>query len=331
LNAIWVIAEEDSRGVRDAALEVIGEGRALADQLRARLHVIALGDSTGHLVEPLTHQDVDAIYLVSHPLLHPYSSGGYVTALAQLFQEEQLSGPVLISATALGSDLAPRLAAHLKVPLAADCIWVKAGPAGDLRLIQPIHQDRAHLTLSCPADTPLIASLRPGSIGMDQPKRSRVPAIIHFNPQLDSTQIRTHILESVPGDPRQMDLSEADLIVSGGFGVRDKESWRALEALADELGAAVGGSRVAMDLGYIPRKHMIGQTGAWIRPRLYLAAGISGASHHVGGVKADAFIAINLDKHAPIFKQGSLNVVGDLHEILPRLIQKIRQAKSRSE
>jgi electron transfer flavoprotein alpha subunit len=119
-----------------------------------------------------------------------------------------------------------------------------------------------------------------------------------------------------------MDLSEAELIVSGGFGVRDKESWRALEELADELGAAVGGSRVAMDLGYIPRKHMIGQTGAWIRPRLYLAAGISGALHHVGGVKADAFIAINLDKHATIFKQGSLNVVGDLHEILPRLIHK---------
>jgi electron transfer flavoprotein alpha subunit len=326
LNAVWVIAEGDSGGVRDASLEVIGEGRALADQLRVPLNVIALGDALDNLVAPLTHQDVDALYLAAHSLLEHYSTGGYVNALAQLFHGV-LAGPVLISATALGSDLAPRLAARLKAPLAAGCIWAKSGPSGDLRLVQPIHQDRAQRTLSCPANTPVVISLLPGVVGIDPPKRWRTPEVIHFHPHITVEQIGTERINFIPGDPRQAALSEAEVIVAGGRGVRDKAGWQVLEELAEALGAALGGSRIAMDFGYVSRQQMIGQTGAWIRPRLYLAAGISGASHHIGGVKAGTFIVINTDPHAPIFKHGKLNVVGDLHEILPRLLQEIRAEK----
>jgi electron transfer flavoprotein alpha subunit len=326
VNAVWVIAEQDAGGIRDASLEVIGEGRALADALRTRLHTIVLGSELDHLLEQLTRQDVDAFYLVSHPLLGQYTTDAYVNALEELLGSA-LPAALLISATPVGSDLAPRLAARLKASMVDECIWVKAGPAGDIRLVQPIHQDRAHRTLSCPPNQPVVASLRPGLIGLDPPKRWRSPDIIRFQPQLQTDHLRVQLLNFTPGDPRLMELSEAELIVAGGRGVRDKESWQLLEELADVLGAAVAGSRIALDLGYVPRKSMIGQTGAWIRPRLYLAAGISGASHHLGGVKAGTFISINIDQHAPIFKQGTLNVVGDLHEILPLLIQKIRAAK----
>jgi electron transfer flavoprotein alpha subunit len=326
LNAVWVIAEQDAGGIRDASLEVIGEGRALADALRNRLHVIVLGNELDHLLDPLTRQDVDAVYLVSHTLLSQYTTDAYVNALEQLLASA-VPAALLISATAQGSDLAPRLAARLQVPLVDACIWVKAGPAGDIRLVQPIHQDRAHRTLSCPSNQSVVASLRPGLIGLDPPKRWRTPELIRFQPQLQAEQVRTQLVNFTPGDPRQLELAEAETIVAGGRGVRDKESWQLVEELADALGAAVGGSRIALDLGYVPRKSMIGQTGAWIHPRLYLAAGISGASHHLGGVKAGTFISINIDQHAPIFKQGTLNVVGDLHEILPLLIQKIRADK----
>jgi electron transfer flavoprotein alpha subunit len=330
LNAVWVIAEHNAGSVREASLEVIGEGRALADQLRVPLHGIVLGDALDHLVESLTRQDVDAVYLLSHPLLQFYSTDGFTAALAQLL-DGVLSGPVLISATALGSDLAPRLAARLNIPLAADCIWVKTGPSGDLRLVQPVHQERAQRTLSYPAGVPIVASLRPGVIGIDPPARWRTPQVIGFHPDLTEEHIRTQVVSIMPGDPRLLDLAEADVIVAGGRGVRDTDGWELLEALAGELGASMGGSRMAMDLGYISRRQMIGQTGAWIRPRLYLAAGISGASHHIGGIKAGDFIAINTDAHAPIFKHSTLNVAGDLYEILPRLTHKIRALKGGGE
>jgi electron transfer flavoprotein alpha subunit len=135
------------------------------------------------------------------------------------------------------------------------------------------------------------------------------------------------VLEIRPGDPRSLPLDEAELVVAGGRGVGSRENWQVIDELADALGASSGGSRVALDLGYIPRQKMIGQTGQNIRPRLYIAAGISGSSHHLGGVRAETLISINKDRSSSIMKQASLGVVGDLHKILPLLVEKLRKFK----
>jgi electron transfer flavoprotein alpha subunit len=327
LSAVWVVIEQDANGVRAAALEAAGEGRALADALRMRLHLVALGGELDGLVSELSRLDADALYLLQHPLLENGSPGLQVDALSELLSGF-LPGPVLFSATPLGDELAPRLAARLGLPFAADCIWAKVGPVGDLRLVQPIHQEQAQRTLSLPAGSGLVASLRPGVIGIDLPKRSRQPEVVQIQPQLVAERDTVEIVGFERGDPRRLPLPEAEVIVAGGRGVRDAEAWKLLEALADALGAALGGTRLALDLGYIERQQMIGQTGAWIQPRLYLAAGISGVPHHLGGVKAGVLVAINSDAHAPIFLQGTLNVAGDLHQVLPRLIEKIQAAKA---
>jgi electron transfer flavoprotein alpha subunit len=327
LTAVWVYIEQYDNGIRDTALEAAGEGRALADALHLRLHLAALGGALDGLVEELSRLDADALYLLEHPLLENGSPGLQVDALFELLTGFP-PGPVLFSATSLGDELAPRLAARLNLPFAAGCIWAKAGPAGDLRLVQPIHQERVQRTLSIPAGRGVVASLRPGVIGIDLPAHPRPPEVVRLQPQLTVQRDAVGIMRFEPGDPRNLPLPEAEVIVAGGRGAHDEEAWRLLETLADLLGATTGGTRLALDLGYIERKQMIGQTGAWTQPRLYLAAGISGVPHHMGGVKAGTLIAINSDAHAPIFKQGTLNVVSDLHQVLPRLIKKIQAVKA---
>jgi electron transfer flavoprotein alpha subunit len=321
-----VIAEHHNLNLLDSTIEVLGEGRALANHLRVPLHAVVLGDSLQPLLAQLSKQDVDVIDQVQHPLLQQYLTETYISALLGLWANDPAS-PILLNATSQGKDLAPRLAAELHASLATDCIWVKLGSKGDLNITQPIQQDRLHATWSFPPETAVVISLRPGAMGGTTPTQSRTPRVILFEPQLQSGQIGARILETIPGDPAKINLTEAEVIVAGGRGVKDPQAWHLIQELTEVLGASVGGSRVAMDLGYIKRQQMIGQTGTRIHPRLYIGAGISGVPHHLDGVKADTLVAINLDRNAPFVKRSTLAAVYDLHQFIPALIDRIRQAK----
>ncbi len=314
--------------MRDCTLEALGEARALADGLAGRVHAVLAGPALGAQTEQVKKQDVDAIYALEHPWLTNRNVEAWLAALAGFFAH-QPPGLVLVSATVLGRELAPRLSARLASPVVTDCTWIKPGPARDVRLVRSTHDGQFQLTYSCPAGGFLVASLRPGVVGIAPPIRCRIPEIISWKAEIPDHPLMVREIEFLPGDPRTISLDEAERIVAGGRGVKDPAAWQLIEDAAGVLEAAVGGSRAAMELGYIPRSRMIGQTGTSVKPRLYLAAGISGVTHHMAGVQAEHLIAINTDRSASILRQAALGVVGDLHQILPSLAEKIRALRGK--
>ena len=327
-NDVWVIGEQREGHLHEATLEVLGEARSLADQLGGELGAIILGHQVGELATSLIHYGADSVYLVEHSLLRDYTTDGYVGVLAQLIASR---APLLVmmGGTPNGQDLAPRLAARLRGPLVTDCIMVKLNSHGELEMTKPMYQDKVHATVVCSERMPKTVTMRPGARGKDAPNYSRQGQVVQIDPKMEEHLIRTRSVQFIKGDPKQIDLSQAEVVIAGGGGVGGPDGWGVIEKLAEVLGAAVGGSRVAMDQACIERRRMIGQTGKSIRPKLYLAAGISGASQHVGGVRdSELIIAINTDSAAPILKQADLGIVGDLHEILPALTAKLQQLGS---
>ncbi len=307
-----VIAELDAAGLRESTLEALGEGRVLADGLHTSLGLVLAGSSLEKALEQAICWDADEIYLLENPLLEPYITGLWVDALEPLFSRVNPSA-ALCAATPNGQDLAAGLAARLRWELVSGCVWVKTCPDGSLRFIRPVHRGQAQETLSISPGTPCLATLLPGSIGVAAPQHTRQPDVINVNIEITETSTGVHFVGIIPGDLRKMDLREADIVVSGGRGASSPESWKLIENLADALQAPVGGSRLALDSGCIPLERMIGQTGSDISPRLYFAAGISGVLHHLGGVHTRHLIAINSDKSAPIFRQSTLGILGDLN------------------
>ena len=332
-KSVWVIAEHTKRGLHEAALEVLGEARALVDQLQGELHAVVLGDEITDLAATLFHYGAQSVYLVQHPLLKEYTTDGYVHALAQLLRDRD-ARVLMLGGTPNGQDLAPRLAARLCIGLAADCMRVKLNSSGELGMTRPVYQDKVHAVVTWPGSRPMVVTMRPGARGSNRPDPSRQGQVFEVRVQLEDDVIRARPVGFIKGDPKQIDLSEAELVVAGGRGV-EPGRWGVVEDAAKQLGAAVGGSRMAMDQGWIGRERMIGLTGKTIHPKLYLAAGISGASQHMGGVRdSEVVIAINTDPAAPCLKQADLGIVGDLHEVLPALtrrLQEIRLQDGRAE
>jgi len=327
---VWVVAETHEMGLREEALEVLGEGRKLADQLGECLCCVLLGSDVASSRNPLSRRGVDTVYCVEDPLLATYTTDAYASALTELIRRYQ-PFVVLMAATPNGHDLAPRVAARLGVGLVTGCVMVDWSSTGQIECVKPIYQGRVYSTVICPDAVPKMATIYPGVIGVAPPGPFREPAVVTFRPNLCEQLLRTSVREVLKGDPRLVDLREAELIVAGGRGAGTVDGWRLLEDLAGALGAAVGGTRVAVDMGCIPRDRMIGQTGKSVRPRLYVGAGVSGISHHSGGVDAQLTIAINTDPNAPIMRSADLGVLGDLHEIIPVLVRRITQIRAERE
>lgn len=326
MNAVWVIVITNNPDIPEGSLEAVGEARTVADSLAWSLNIIMMGSYSNALSNSIAKQDVDLIYIVDHPLLAHYSTDGFVSALEGLLHEED-NALIMISATPNGSDLAPRLAARLKIPAVTNCIWIKVGSQSEFQLIRTAYQNRIHQVYTFPSKGRLIVTLTPGSIGIAPVHNPRQSRKIAFAPNLDEQHIRTRVVALMPGDPHQIDLREADFIVAGGRGVKNADCWQSLVILADILSAPLGGTRPMLDAGLIQRNRMIGQTGVSIRTRLYLAVGISGATHHMEGVQSEAIIVINSDRYAPICKYATLGVIGDLEMILPLLVSRIRTLK----
>ncbi|MCL4553745.1 MAG: electron transfer flavoprotein subunit alpha/FixB family protein [Actinobacteria bacterium] len=324
---VWVIAEPLGDELHSCTFELIAEGRSIAEKRREPLVGIVVGSNLSTQAALLAESSVDRVVAIDHPLLESYSSESYTFALETLVGERRPS-VVLLGATPHGSDLAPRLAMRVNASLVTDVVWAKAGEeAVLLELIKPVCDDKAYSTIRCVNQGPALATMRPGASGNPRVESPRVPIeVLALAVPPEMRMART--VAFVPADPKQVSLPEADYIVSGGRGIGSADSWSLVEELADALGAAVGGSRMAVDLGWIPFKRQVGQTGQTVAPKLYVALGISGASQHIGGVKSTkGVVAVNTDKRAAIFKAANLRVVGDLHEIVPALIARIRSTR----
>jgi electron transfer flavoprotein alpha subunit len=322
---VVVIAESEHGAVTPASLECVEEGREVADQLGAGVQVILCGHEVAPLAETLAMHGADRVTVVEHEALAQFSADGWLQALAPLFHTHH---PLLLIAPDSGQIRAwlPRLSVRWRLPLVGCCIRIGMVGDGYPEIIRHTYGGACQERLIWPYATLVCALLTPGVRGVGAPQRGRTAEIRQVRPELDPAQFRDRTLQTLPADPRTVSLNEAERIVSGGFGAGGPEGMALVKQLAEQLGAALGGTRVAADRGWLAVERFIGSTGQIVAPKLYMAFGVSGAGQHLSGMTgSEIVIAVNSDRTAPMLKRADLGVVGDLHQILPILISKLRE------
>ena len=328
-RGVWVVAEQREGELSPVTLELLGAGRRLADELQVELAVVVPGDATEELGRHVAEYPLDKVYLLESPVLRDYSTLLYTQAIVDLARQERPE-IILVGATAQGRDLAPRMAIRLESGLTADCTGL-AVDQNTRNLVQtrPAFGGNVMATIICPYHRPQIATVRPKVMKKLEPGGRREVEVVRRRPELSPEGRLVQILSTVREDGGGVDLQEAEIIVSGGRGLGKPEHFELIRRLADALGGAVGASRSVVDAGWIPSYHQVGQTGKTVQPKLYVACGISGAiQHQVGMRTSDIIVAVNKDPEAPIFNIATFGVVEDLHQFIPRLIERLEQARS---
>lgn len=326
-RGIWIYAEHAEGKLRRVSLEILGKGREFADAKGVPLTALVLGRGIDGLAPELIQGGADKVILAEGPELATYSSEGYSEVVSDLIKEGQPE-MVLFPATFLGKDLSARAAARLAVGLATDCTELALNQEGRLIATRPIYAGRAYAQVSFTTQ-PEMASVRPNAFPPARLNPDRVGEkgeVVKVNPEVG--RIRARVKEFVKSGGERIELTEADIIVSGGRGIKGPENYYLVEGLAEVLGAAVGASRAVVDAGWRPHEEQVGQTGKTVSPTLYIACGISGAIQHLAGMGSSKYIvAINKDPEAPIFKVASFGIVGDLFKVVPLLTEELKKIK----
>lgn len=327
---VWIFAEVDDGRVAGVALELLGKGRELAQALGVPLAAVLMGHRIRPMADSLFAHGADIVYGADHESLAEYTTLPYARLLTGLVRERRPE-IVLYGATPLGRDLAPRVASALKTGLTADCTDLQIGSyesggrvyRNKLLQIRPAWGGNIIATIVSPDHLPEMATVREGVMRAPEPvQRSGLYIEVAVSPDPSDGKVR--ILERRT-HPRRVDLRSAAIIVAGGYGMGSKENFGLIHELAGVLGAAVGASRAAVDAGFIHADHQVGQTGTTVRPKLYIACGISGAVQHRAGMEESAkILAVNIDPEAPIFGVAHYGIVGDVREVIPRLIKALR-------
>jgi len=318
---VWVFAEQRAGVITPVVLELLGEGRRLADEIGVKLCAILLGENIASLTDTLIEYGADIVYTADSPLLKNYTTEGYAKVISDVINE-YMPEIVLYGATNIGRDLAPRIAARIGVGLTADCTKLEIDPE-DKKLMQtrPAFGGNLMATIICPDTRPQMSTVRPGVMQKSQPEKGKNGQIVKLQVALADKDIRTIVREIVKSKKELVSLTDADVIVSGGRGLGSPEGFELLKKLADAMGGVVGASRAAVDSGWIDHSHQVGQTGTTVKPKIYVACGISGAIQHLAGMQnSDLIIAINKNERAPIFGVADYGLVGDLYEYIPLLI-----------
>lgn len=325
-NGVWVIGEQREGKINPVTIELIGEGRKLADQLGKELAVVIAGYEVEKEVEDLLHYSVDKAYYINDPLLKDFTTDGYAISIAGLIEEKKPE-VVLVGATSIGRDIAPRIAGKVGTGLTADCTKLEIDST-DNKLLQtrPAFGGNLMATIVCPKNRPQMSTVRPGVMSKAVRTESESGVLEVVTPKLTEKMIRTRLVEMLPQEKKSINLTDARIIVSAGRGLKRAEGFELIKELADKLGAEIGASRAAVDSGWIEHSHQVGQTGTTVRPELYIACGISGAIQHLAGMSDSKYIvAINKDSKAPIFDICDYGIVGDLYEILPEMIESLNR------
>jgi electron transfer flavoprotein alpha subunit len=314
MPGILTFAEQREGAPRRAALEAVSEARRLADGLGVKVVSVALGPGASAAAGELAAYGADLVHVFEDAALAAYSTEAYARALAQVIGQEKPT-VVLLPFTALGKDLAPRVAARLGAGLVSDCVSL-AVKNGQLEARRPMYAGKAFATVRCEGE-PQMATLRPNVFALGPKDAGRKAEIVEG--QVDPTA-RTRVTAVAASSEGKVELSEAQVIVSGGRGLKGPEHFHLVQELGQAFGAAVGASRAVVDAGWVDHHMQVGQTGKTVSPTLYIACGISGAIQHLAGMSSSKFIvAINKDADAPIFKIANYGLVGDVFEILPKL------------
>ncbi len=327
MPGILAVLEQRGGILKKTAFELLGEARRLADQGGpSPVGALLIGAGASALADALGPAGADAVRVLEHADLAFYSGDGYARLVAGEVARLK-PAVVLFPASAMGKDLAPRVAALLGAPLASDCVALEV-ENGALIATRPVFagKARARVKLSADAGVPALASLRPNVFTAPPPKSGRTASkeVVPADPGV----LRDRVREVVAAATAKVDLTEADVIVAGGRGLKGAEHWHLVEELAQALGAATGASRAVVDAGWRPHGEQVGQTGKTVNPTLYIACGISGAIQHLAGMSSSkVIVAVNKDPDAPIFKVADFGIVGDLFEVLPRMTEEFKKLK----
>jgi len=329
-RGVWVFAEQRDGKFMPVTFELLGAGRKLADELGDEFSIVLLGSNVQDKAELLQKYPVDKIYLVDHPLLKDYQTNFYTRVFSDLVKRYHPQ-ILLMGATTLGRDLAPRVATRLGTGLTADCTSFKIDKeTKNLVQIRPAFGGNVMASIISPYHRPQMATVRPKVMEKLSPGSSSKGEIVKVEPDLSGEDELVRIVGKVREEIDVQDLQEAEIIVSGGRGLGKPENFKLIRKLAELLGGAVGASRAVVDAGWIPSYHQVGQTGKTVQPKLYIACGISGAiQHQVGMRNSEIIIAVNKDPEAPIFNIATYGVVEDLHQFLPVLIKKLEDISSK--
>lgn len=326
-KGVWVFAEQREGELQKVSLELLGEGRKIADKLGVKLTALLLGNNVSNLVEELATHGADEVLVAEHELLTHYTTDGYTKVICDLANDRKPE-ILFIGATFVGRDLGPRVAARLTTGLTADCTSLDIDENGKFLLAtRPAFGGNLMATIACQDHRPQMATIRPG-VFTKSDKVSNNAEVIKVEVELAQEDVRTKVIEIVKEKKDIVDISEANFIVSGGRGVGSKENFKLLADLAEALGGTVGGSRAAIEKEWIDKNYQVGQTGKTVRPNIYIACGISGAIQHVAGMQdSDLIIAINKDANAPIMKLADYAIVGDLTKVVPELTAQVKALK----
>lgn len=362
---VWVFCEQRNSKMMPTTLELISEGRKLADQLGVKLCGVLLGDDVDGLAKELGGYGADTVLVYESPLLKNYTTDGYTKVLTEAVMEYKPEA-LLIGASNIGRDLAPRCAARLHTGLCADCTHLdidmanykeflreastladeriekigKVKLAGeehdasrDLKMTRPAFGGHLMASIICPRFRPAMATVRHGVMkrGVFDPAAAEKTEIIHPEFSLTAEDIKTEVADVVKAAKKMVDLIGAEVVVSVGRGIsKDVEKGIKLaEELADVLGGVVGSSRACVDAGWIGADHQVGQTGKTVHPKIYVALGISGAIQHKAGMQdSECIIAVNKNESAPIFEVADYGITGDLYKVVPQLIESIKAIKA---
>ncbi|MDD4899854.1 MAG: electron transfer flavoprotein subunit alpha [Candidatus Omnitrophica bacterium] len=326
-KGIWVFIEQKNGKVQSVAYELLGKARELAEKLKCDVSGVLIGNNLDDQVDEVFWHGADNIYLVEAPEIYNFQDEPYTNILVKLV-EKYKPEILLCGATNIGRSLISRVAIRIKAGLTADCTGLDIDPEKKILLqTRPAFGGNIMATIISPNYRPQMATVRHKVMQPMAPDKKRKGKIIREKFEASVYASRTKLLDIVAEIETLVNLAEADIIVSGGRGIRGKENFKLLEEFAHVLGAAVGSSRAAVDSGWMPYSHQVGQTGRTVAPKIYFACGISGQIQHLVGMQSSKIIvAINKDPEAPIFKVATYGIVGDLFQIIPALTKQFKAA-----
>ncbi len=337
MNNIFVFCEiEDNNIVADVSLELLTKGRTLANELKCQLEAIVLGSKLTGIEKQIFPYGVDVLHVADDAKLFPYLTLPFASIITSLFEQEKPQ-IVIFGASTIGRDLAPRIASYMRCGLTADCTSLVIGSHTENRTgkvydnllyqIRPAFGGNILATIINPDTRPQIATVREGVMKkeiVDLNYKGQIKKIDLTN-HLKQEDFLVRIIERQI-EAKKINIKSANIIISGGYGVGSKENFKLLYELAEILGAEVGGSRAAVDAGYIEHERQIGQTGVTVRPKLYIAFGISGQiQHRAGMIESSLIISVNNDKNAPINNIADYAIIGDINEVVPKMIKYYKQ------
>lgn len=326
-RGVWVFLEQENREIAPVGFELLGAGKKLAEELNVELAGIIFGHKIKELTQEAFDYGADKVYLIDDPVLAQYRSQPYAKGIVDLAKKYKPE-VILMGATTLGRDLAGVVATKLETGLTADCTELAIEEGGRLLLqTRPAFGGNIMATIVCKNQRPQMATVRPRVMAKPEKKKGKRGVVVESSLGINEENMAVKVIDVIKGGKSAVYLDKAEIIIAGGRGLGSKENFNVIRDLADTLGGTLGASRAAVEAGWIGVEHQVGQTGHTVRPKVYIAVGISGAIQHLVGMQtSDIIVAINKDPKAPIFKVATYGIVGEALEVIPKLVEEFSKA-----